>query len=156
MKKYIKVIFGPILGYLSYLLCDFLYNYFFPLKPISDLNTPGTVIIFEYLFYILWYVFVFIFQYKVIVPKTNITIKKGLKVAFILGLILALIFGFGNHFVDNANWKSSTISFFRIFIQFESFWIGNLILINTVNVFLKTNDKQNLKYSENFGGEIDV
>jgi peptidoglycan/LPS O-acetylase OafA/YrhL len=141
MKKYIKVIFGPILGYLSYLLCDFLYNYFFPLKPISDLNTPGTVLMFEYLFYILWYVFVFIFQHKIIVPKTDITIKKGLKITSIVGLILALIFGFGNHFIDNADWNNSIISFFRIFIQFESFWIGNLILINIVNIFPKSNNK---------------
>jgi len=133
MNKLIRVIIPPIVGYICYQLCDFIYEIIFPMAPIDDFSASGIFFLLDIIAMVIWIGFVFIFQYKVIVPKTMLSINKALITTVIIGFFIGTLFGVGHYFIDNASPLKSVISFFRIIVQFYSFWIGNLIVIGILN-----------------------
>ena len=80
-----------------------------------------------------WTIIVFTFQYKVIVPKTLNSTKRPITLTLVIGLVISLFFAFMHYISDNGTFKEITITFFRVFIQVESFVLGNLTLIVIFN-----------------------
>ena len=147
-NKVLRTVFPPTFGYLTYLLSDGLFQKYFTAGPPDD-SVPGIVFLLEYVVMFVWAIIVFTFQYKVIVPKTLNTTKKAIVLTVIVGLGISIFFAFMHYSADNGTLKDITITFFRVFIQVESFVLGNLILIAifnklTYNTELKQNeDKKN-------------
>jgi hypothetical protein len=115
------------------LLTDKLFEDFYPLKPVDELSTPGFVFLIEDIALLLWGITLLFIQYQFVVPSTSVTIKKASITALRLGLIAGVIFLFGSYFIDKAPLDSSVVAFFRVFIQFESFWLPNLLCIYVLN-----------------------
>jgi hypothetical protein len=132
-NKIIRTILPPIIGYLTFLLCDGLFEKYFPSEPIDDLSTPGIVFLLEYVVMFVWTVIVFTFQYKVIVPKTLYSTKKAMILTILIGSGISLFFAFMYYFSDNGTLKETIITFIRVFVQVESFVFGNLIFISILN-----------------------
>lgn len=139
-NKITRTLIPPIFGYLAFLLCDGLFEKFFPIKP-DDLFTPGIIILLEYLAMVVWTIIVFTFQYKVIVPKTLNSIRRAITLTIILGLVISLFTAFMNYTADNAAFKEVTITFFRVLIQVESFILSNLVLIAIFNKLTNKREK---------------
>lgn len=132
LNKTLRTVFPPIFGYLTYLLSDRLFQKYFPAEPPDD-SVPGIVFLLEYVVMVVWAIIVFTFQYKVIVPKTLNSTKKAIVLTFIVGLGISLFFAFMHYSVDNGTLKEISITFFRVFIQVDSFVLGNLTLIAIFN-----------------------
>jgi hypothetical protein len=138
-NKVLRTVFPPTFGYLTYLLSDGLFQKYFPAGPPDD-SVPGIVFLLEYVVMFVW---------AIIVPKTLNTTKKAIVLTVIVGLGISIFFAFMHYSADNGTLKDITITFFRVFIQVESFVLGNLILIAifnklTYNTELKQNeDKKN-------------
>lgn len=142
-NKIIRTLIPPTFGYFTFLLCDGFFQKFFPIEPPDDLSTPGIVFLFEYVGMVVWVIIVFIFQYKITVPKTLNSTKKAITLTVIIGLGISLFFAFMHYTADNGTFKEITITFFRVFIQVESFVLGNLTLIAIFNKLSdKTENKQ--------------
>ncbi|PSR55488.1 hypothetical protein AHMF7605_19240 [Adhaeribacter arboris] len=132
-NKTIRTIFPPIVGYLTYLLFDGLFEKIFSLEPVEESWVPGTVVILENLGALACIGLCFAFQYKVIVPKTtNSTIAITIRATF-LGLILGLFFSFIDSFYRTSI-KVILIEFSRFLVDYESFVIGNLALLTIFNL----------------------
>ena len=131
-NKTLRTVFPPTFGYLTYLLSDELFQKYFPAGPPDD-SVPGIVFLLEYVVMAVWVIIVFTFQYKVIVPKTLNSTKKAITLTLIIGFAISLFFAFMHYAADNGTFKEITITFFRIFIQVESFVLGNLTLIAIFN-----------------------
>jgi len=141
-NKLSRTIIPPIIGYLTFLLCDRLFEKFFPTEPADDLATPGIVFLLEYLVMVVWAIIVFTFQYKVTLPKTLNSTKKAITLTVIIGIGISLFFALMHYIADNGTFKEIAITFFRVFIQVESFVLGNLVLIA---IFNKLTDSTELK-----------
>ncbi|AHM59094.1 hypothetical protein D770_04135 [Flammeovirgaceae bacterium 311] len=140
-NKVIRTVFPPIIGYLTFLLCDGIFQKFFPTKPPDDLSIPGIVFLLEYLEYVImfaWAALVFTFQYKVVVPNTFSSVKKAIILAIFIGLGISLFFAFMHYHADKATLDEAITTFFRVFLQVESFALGNLVLISIFNVLTNT------------------
>ena len=132
-NKGIRTIVPPIIGYFIYLLCDKLLQILFPESQVDDLSTPGTVFLIEFIFQVIWTIFVFFFQYKFIVPKTSNSVRKANIWALTIGFTISLIFFFTD-FVDDGDLKEATIMFLRFFVPIESFFLRNLATIAVFNI----------------------
>jgi hypothetical protein len=132
-NKITRTLIPPTIGYLTFLICDGLFQKFFPTEPPDDLSTPGIVFLLEYVVMFVWTIIVFTFQYKVIVPKTLNSTKRPITLTLVIGLVISLFFAFMHYISDNGTFKEITITFFRVFIQVESFVLGNLTLIVIFN-----------------------
>ena len=142
-NKITRTIIPPTFGYLTFLLCDGLFQKFFPNEPPDDLSTPGIVFLLEYVVMVVWAIIVFTFQYKVTVPKALKSTKKAFTWTVIIGIGISLFFAFMHYIADNGTFKEMTITFFRVFIQVESFVLSNLTLIEIFNTLTdKTENKQ--------------
>jgi hypothetical protein len=131
-NKTLRTVFPPAFGYLTYLLSDGLFQKYFPAGPPDD-SVPGIVFLLEYVVMVVWVIIVFTFQYKVIVPKTLNSTIKAITLTLIIGFAISLFFSFMHYAADNGTFKEITITFFRVFIQVESFVLGNLTLIAIFN-----------------------
>ncbi|RYY00949.1 MAG: hypothetical protein EOO53_20510 [Gammaproteobacteria bacterium] len=132
-NKISRTIIPPIFGYLAFIACDGLFEKCFPNEPPDDLSTPGIVFLLEYVMLFFGAIIVFTFQYKVVVPNTFDSTKKAITLTVIFGLIISLFFAFMHYIVDNGIFNEVMITFFGVFIQFESFILGNLTLIALFN-----------------------
>ncbi len=142
-NKLFRTLIPAICGYLTYRVSTYLFELKYPLEPLDDLNTPGIVFLFEYILTALLIVGFFVFQYRVIVPRTFNSIVRPTQLTLIIGLAFGLLFGTLNYFLDSVEFNEATITFFRAFIEFESFFLGNLFSIQLLNWFsAKTQDKE--------------
>jgi hypothetical protein len=142
-NKITRTLIPTITGYLTFLLCDKLFQNVFPTEALDDLSTPGIVFLLEYVVMFVWIIIVFTFQYKVVVPKTHNSTKKAITLTVIIGLGISIFFAFMHYTADNGIFKEIVITFLRVFIQVESFVLGNLTLIAIFNNLTnKTENKQ--------------
>ena len=132
-SKTTRTIFPPLFGYLTYFLCDRVYEKYFPARSSNESSTPGMVSLLEFVFLIIWIIIVFTFQYKVIVPRTYKSTRKTILLTALLGFLFSLLLGFLHYYLDKPNFIDVIITFFRFFVEIESFILGNLILITIFN-----------------------
>ena len=143
MDRTLRTILPPIVGYLIFKICDYLFEGIFPLDPVDDLSTPGIVFLMEYVAILLWFGIVFVFQYYVIVPKTIESIKRAVILTIIIGTGIGLIFSLGHYFLDKGSIEKSIITFFRLNVQFDSFFLGNIAIIGIFNLVRNRRTKNN-------------
>lgn len=141
-NKISRTIIPPITGYLAFIVCDGLFQKYFPTEPTDDLSTPGIVFLFEYALLFIWPIIVFLFQYKVVVPRTFESTRKAITLTVIIGFIVSLLIAFMHYTIDKGTLKEVTITFFGVFIQVESFILGNLTLITLFNILTAKSDNK--------------
>ncbi len=135
MIKIVRTIIPLIIGYLVYKIFDSIFENYFPLNPIDDSSTHGIVFLIEYILILIWIIVIVLFQYFVIVPKTIRTITKAVLTTILLGFGIGITFGIGHFYIDHGTIYNSFISFLRIFVQFESFFLTNIVVIGILNKF---------------------
>ena len=142
----LKIIFPLILGYAVFSFCDNLTEQKFPvqLNQENDLDTPGIVYATEILIDYLKWIFFVVIQYFIIVPKTRKSILKATILTVSLGLLFGQIFFIGCYFGDKISLEKSLIAFFKVLVQFESFWLPNLLLIAVINKITVRKNEVNL------------
>ena len=150
-NKIVRTLIPPSIGYLTFLIFDGIFQKFFPTEPLDDLSTPGIVFLLEYVVMFAWTIIVFTFQYKVIVPNTLKSTKRPITLTLVIGLIISLFFAFMHYISDNGSFKEITITFFGVFIQIESFVLGNLTLILIFNKFTFNSESKQYENQKNEG-----
>jgi hypothetical protein len=143
MDKTIRIIFPPIIGFLIFKICDYIFESIFPIEPIDDLSTPGIVFLMEYIVIIIGIGIVYVIQYYLIVPKTSESIKKIMIVFTLIGVAIGLVFGLGHFFIDKGTLTEAIITFFRLNVQFDSFFLGNIAMIGILNLIKDKRTKTN-------------
>ncbi|RDC63017.1 hypothetical protein [Adhaeribacter pallidiroseus] len=133
-NKVIRTIFPPIVGYLTYLFFDGLFEKQFPIAPFDEPWVPGTVILLQNFGELAYIGLGFVFQYKVIVPRTINSTKKVTIRAALFGIILNIISSFIDSFYRDSI-MDILIESFRFLVEYESFVMGNLALLTLFNFF---------------------
>lgn len=132
-NKTIRTLIPPIIGYLTYRFFNSQFERYFPSGQ-ESLCAPASFILFELIALVIWTVAVFIFQYKIIVPKTTTSAKRAIKLTLLIGAGISLFLVILITLFRDLTVKEIAISFTRMFMNIESFVLGNLLFISILNM----------------------
>jgi len=129
MNSFVRIFLAPIVGFFTYYFCEEILR--FTILREEDFDEPAITFVLSIIFGIIFFISIFIIQYKIIVPKTYKTIKRISLYLLIIGLFFCTLLFVGN--LSSMTFQKALISSLTILVGFESYWFGNLLVIYLKN-----------------------